>query len=345
MSKVTGRHIARLLSVDPSTVSRVLAGNSPAHRYDQRTVRRIRETASRLAYRPALAGRALRTGKTCLIGLLVSDIASPFFSELAGRIERHARTGQYRLLLCNTEESPAQQREHATQLLAAGVDGMIVAPSGADGLNEVLSAGVPLVTIDRPAKGLRVPHIGLDDRGAGEMLGQHLRGLGYHRIGVVTPPAQNDPGIDKRLAGLRRGLGGARAIAWCAECEPTESRQSAVVDLRSRLAGHNAVQALIGLNLLATLAAVRALADASLHIPGQIGLAGIDDFSAAPFLNPPVTVVSQPLEQIAATAVSVLMQWMENPNRKPPSTPPLLAPALTVRQSLRPLTESKQEHP
>ena len=91
MGRFTAKDVAALAGVDPSTVSRVLRGSTPQHRYDPATVRRVREAARQLAYIHSRAARALRTGQTKCIGLLISAIVNPFFAELAVCIDRHAR--------------------------------------------------------------------------------------------------------------------------------------------------------------------------------------------------------------------------------------------------------------
>ena len=332
-TRATARDVARLAGVDPSTVSRVLNRAFDQHSYSIETVARVRQAARQLRYRPSLAARGLRTGKTMLLGLVVSDIASPFFSELAARIERRARDHKYRLIVCNTDENPRWQEEHLAELVAHPVDGLIVSPTGAHGVREVLHAGVPLVTIDRQLSRPAVPHVGLDNLLAGRLLGEHLRCRGRRRVAVVTPPTQGQPVRPDRLEGLRQGLRPDGEIVWVQETSVLALHPGAKAQLRRRLQRAEAApDAIVGLTAVATLSAMAVLAERGLAFPEQIALAGIDDFPAAAVVRPAITVVAQPIDQIAAAALDALIRQIESPGQPVQST--ILEPALIKRDSV-----------
>jgi DNA-binding LacI/PurR family transcriptional regulator len=335
MHRTTANDVAAAVEVDPSTVSRVLHGNSPRHRYDPRTVRRIREAARRLGYRPSGTARALRTGKTTLIGLVVADIASPFFAELAGRVERHLGASGYRLVVCNTDEQPQRQGALIAELMSHPMEGLIVAPSGTEGLAEALAAGVALVTIDRPSRIKGIGHVGLDDELAGRMIGAHLTQLGYRQAGVILPDSPDDPGIGWRLMGLKQGLGIGGQILWTVP-GPRTSFSPDTSDAVCRRIREQKPDVLVGLNLASNLMALEAVSRLELEVPQQIGVTGIDDFPAAAFWRPPVTVAAQPIEQIADEAVKMLLDRIARPGETEARTQ-LLPPVMMERGSLRKL--------
>lgn len=340
MTRVKAKDVAQLAQVDPSTVSRVLGRNNSSHRYDPKTVERVREAARHLGYRPSGMARALRTGKTMLVGMVVADIANPFFAELAGRIERHIRAAGYRLLLCSAQEQGELQNEQFAELIHHPVAGLIVSPVAQDGLREATELGLPLITIDRPTTLKGVSHVGLDDVLAGRMLGEHLRDLGYDSVGVVMPETAGDPGIEQRLQGLQHGLGTGQ-IEWTVSAPQAtftfdDSHEATVSQVCQRFSAQP-TQAVVGLNLDANLIAVESLFRMDAEIPQRVGLAGIDDFPAAPFLRPPMTVVAQPLEEIAARAVAMLMEQINATTSTAPTRRQLLSPTLIKRGSLRQL--------
>ena len=342
MTRVKAKDVAQLAQVDPSTVSRVLGRGSSSHRYDPKTVERVREAARSLGYRPSGMARALRTGKTMLVGMVVPDIANPFFAELAGRIERHIRAAGYRLLLCSAQPHGEAQNEQFAELIHHPVAGLLVALVAQDGLREAAELKLPLLTIDRPTAIKGVSHVGLDDVLAGQMLGEHLRELGYGTVGVVMPESPGDPGIEQRLQGLRQGLG-AGQIAWTVSAPLvtfafSESHEATVQQVCQRF-GEQPTQAVVGLNLDANLIAVEALFRLKIEPPRHVGLAGIDDFPAAPFLRPPMTVVAQPLEAIATRAVAALMEQINATDSKTLAQTELLAPRLIKRGSLRDIAQ------
>ncbi len=332
-TRTTARDVARVAGVDPSTVSRVLNEAFDRHRYAPKTVARVRRAARQLDYRPSVAARALRTGKTMLLGLVVSDIANPFFAELAARVERRAREHRYRLLVCNTDEQPRRQAEQLAELVAHRVDGLIVSPTGAHGVRHALRAGVPLVTIDRRLSRPAVPHVTLDNLMAGRLLGEHLRERGRRRVAVVSPPIGGQPVRPDRLEGLRQGLGPDGKIVWLQETALLALDTGAKASLRQRLQGTAAKpDAIVGLTAISTQLAMAGLAEDGMAWPDQLALAGIDDFPAATLVHPAITVVAQPIGDIAAAALDALIRQIAEPDK--PVNSMILEPSLIARDSV-----------
>lgn len=332
MAHVTMKDVAAAVEMDPSTVSRVLYGTSKRHKYDPKTVTRIREAAKRLGYRPSNTARALRSGKTALIGLVVADIASPFFAELAGRIEGHLGSAGYRLVISNTGECADRQEESIEEMIQHPMDGAIVAPSGHAGLIKAKNSGLAIVTVDRPSGLDDIAHVGLDDRQAGQMIGERLRQRGYHRIGVILPDSPDDPGIAQRLQGLQDGLGKQGQVMWSVPGPRTSFAPDASNELCDRMQ-QQMPQALVGLNLTCNLTALAAISRLNLLVPQTIGLIGLDDFPTAAFWRPPITIVAQPIEQIAQQAVELLIEQI-NSSGQAAARNCLLPPVLMERGSL-----------
>ena len=336
MANVTAQDVARLAGVDPSTVSRVLNRSFSRHRYTPETVGRIRKAARQLGYRPSLAARALRTGNSMLVALVVSDIANPFFAELAGSAERHAREQGYRLIVCNTQENPKWQAEHISDLVSRGVDGLIISPSGSNGLTAAAKVDLPVVLIDRPAPKGNWLFVGLDNVKAGQLLSKHLAKLHYKRVGLVMPQVATDPTLKQRLEGFKRGFGSSGRIIWVARVPAGSAMQAqARVVVRSRIqSSRRWPEAIVGLTNTCTLGTIEAMVDLGITWGESVGLAGIDDFPAASLLRPAVTEAAQPIEQIAANAVRLLLAYMAKPKRPTGRKSVLLNPVFIRRDSL-----------
>lgn len=269
-----------------------------------------------------------------LVGLVVGDISNSFFGQLTRHIEGGLLEQGYRLLIGSSCENQDAQRDHLDEMLDRGVDAIVIAPTGEAGLSVAKRKGVPIVLIDRPLRRVSLPFVGIDNHLAGQLIGEHLCRLGYRRVGVVRPATKGDPTIGWRLEGLREGLGAAAAIAWE---YPHDIRND--YTSRERLARwlsevSNGVEVVVGLTDDATILAMEAARDARLQVPLDLGLAGIDDFRAAALLDPPLTVVAQPIEKIARSAVDCVLSVMRGAL---PGTPELLAPQLLQRGSLRQL--------
>lgn len=359
MARVTSRDVGRLAGVHPSTVSRVLNRSFSQHSYDPQTVERIERCARQLGYRPSHAARSLRMGRTMLMGVVVSDIANPFFGEIAALIERFARQEGYRTFICNTQDDPALQAEHLEDLAARQVDGIILSPSGIAGCDRVIQAGLPLVAIDRalgplPQQKETVPFVGLDSMLAGRLLGEHLQRLRKQRIGVVMPASEHDPTLEHRLSGLREGLGSSGQILWTESGTSQWLLRAGRKQLAERLAAASApLDAVVGLTNQATLMAIQAVGDLGWTPGHPVGIAGIDDFSAADILRPGITVVAQPVEEIARTATRLLVACMKQEGKRPAprAAPPIsrepiyLPPRLVARGSLGEAAEQQHSSP
>lgn len=327
----TAADVARRAGVDRSTVSRILNRSFREHRYNEQTIRAVEDAARHLNYRPSTTARALRIGKSMLVGILVGDIANSFFGQIAACVESQLRPHHYRLLIASTGEDAELQEQHIRDMLHRGVDGLIVSPCAMGGLGAAADAQVPAVLIDRPLKGSPWHYIGIDNHDAGRRIGEHLRERGYRKIGVVLPDTQADPTLRWRLQGLKTGLGGDARLMW-KHATPLRAGREARDALSQRLTqARRGVEAIVGLTNDCTLLALEASRDAKLRCPDELGLCGIDDFRAAELLDPPLTVAAQPVEAIARTAVEHLLAAMQG--RVQPA-PALLPPRLICRGSL-----------
>lgn len=330
--RATANDVARLAGVDRSTVSRILGRAFDQHRYAPDTIRAVERAAHELNYQPSAAARSLRTGRSMVVGLIVGDISNSFFGDLAAEIEPLLRAHRYRLMIGSTSEDPGVQAGQLEDMRRYNVDGIIISPACADGLNDAMLRRTPVVLIDRPLSRQRLPYVGIDNHNAGRILGEHLRSLGYRRVGVVMPRVENDPTISWRLQGLTVGLNGAEQIVWC-ERIPARIDHASYHKIVKRVLGtKGGVQAIVGLTNDCTITALEAAREIGLAVPDRIGLAGIDDFRAANLVDPPMTVVAQPIEAIAREAVDCLMSALSG---RPPNGDRLLGPELRVRRSLR----------
>ena len=188
----TIRDVAIRAGVSTSTVSRVVTGAVPV---DPTTEARVREAISALGYRPNLLARSLRRRATHTIGLVVPDIANPFFADIARIIEDAGFESGYSVILCNSDLSEEKQETYVDALLAKQVDGLILVSSGLvteeDGyalVERSRAAGVPCVVVDRDLGELPVDQVLVDNHVGGHQAAEHLIALGHRRIAMLTGP-------------------------------------------------------------------------------------------------------------------------------------------------------------
>lgn len=300
--------IAQRSGTSVSTVSRVL--NGKGHRISQDTHRRVMEAARELGYRPNPLARGLRLQKTMSIGLVMPDIANPFFAHVTRTIQREMHAHGYSLMVCNTNEDPVLEVEHIDLLQRNQVDGLIVMPVGKETahLEAVLDQQMPLVLFDRCFEHLSAHSVVLDNRKGGFMATDLLARHGHHRIGLVQGLVGTSTNTE-RLRGYRDAL--------IQHDLPFDPALVAGDDFRERngyaatkelLNLDNPPTALFAMGDLLALGALQALLEAQYAIPDDLSMVSFDEIDFAPVLFCPLTTIGQPREAMSKAAVNLLLE-------------------------------------
>ncbi len=188
---ITIKDIAREAGVSPALVSFVMSNNSAGsaiYRVSDDTSRKVLEVARRHNYKPNNSARALRSGRTNTIGVVLSDVANPFFAELARYMENHAYKYDYSVIIASTDENPEKEKRVIQVLLDKGVDGLIIVPcAGADDIiNEIATEGINAVLLDREVEGVELDSFILDNNEAARDITERLISKGASHIDMVS---------------------------------------------------------------------------------------------------------------------------------------------------------------
>ncbi|HEL3808713.1 TPA: LacI family DNA-binding transcriptional regulator [Stenotrophomonas maltophilia] len=298
--------VARVAGVSKSTVSRVLGGGPVSEAVRGRVEAAIRQTG----YHPNLQARRLRARHTGIIGLIVADIRNPFFTALIRAVEEVAYREGLRVTLCNTDEDPEREALYLQLMHEERISGLIFAPTRTTvGRLERLILDYPTVLVDRAAPGGSIDSVVLDNPAAMAGLVEHLVARGYRRIGGLfgstsTTAAERRDGY---LAAMRtHGL-----QPDYREVEPTAEAAIATVD--QWLAGPSRPEALVASNSLLLMGALKAARSAGLAIPGALALAGFDNERWTELVEPGITVIEQPVEEMGRAAMSLLLERLRAP--------------------------------
>ncbi|MBA0428651.1 MULTISPECIES: LacI family DNA-binding transcriptional regulator [Stenotrophomonas] len=298
--------VARVAGVSKSTVSRVLGGGPVSEAVRGRVEAAIRQTG----YHPNLQARRLRARHTGIIGLIVADIRNPFFTALIRAVEEVAYREGLRVTLCNTDEDPEREALYLQLMHEERISGLIFAPTRTTvGRLERLTLDYPTVLVDRAAPGGSIDSVVLDNPAAMAGLVEHLVARGYRRIGGLfgstsTTAAERRDGY---LAAMRtHGL-----QPDYREVEPTAEAAIATVD--QWLAGPSRPEALVASNSLLLMGALKAARSAGLAIPGALALAGFDNERWTELVEPGITVIEQPVEEMGRAAMSLLLERLRAP--------------------------------
>ena len=308
----TIRDVARAAGVSVTTVSHAFSGRRPV---SAPVRRRVAAASHRLAYRPSHLAQAMVTGRSRTVGLIVPDIANPFFPEVARGVEDAAADRGYSVFLADSELDHREEQRYVDLFEDKGVDGMIYlagTPMLGPALSRVAASETPLVLVDEDlaVEGPRCGFVGVDNRGGGRLAARHLLELGHRRFAVIAGPALL-PTAAARLDGFLHELEQAGIGAPEVETAGSyvfEDGRTAFAALQRR---GGAFDALFCANDLLALGAVTAAQEAGLTVPGDLSVVGFDDIFFARLSYPGLTTVTQPMRQIGREAAVLLIDLIE----------------------------------
>lgn len=296
--------VAEQAGVSVATVSRVLSGSARV-RPDFHA--RVMAAVADLGYQPNRLARNLRRQTTETIGVVVSDIENPHFTQMVRAVEDAAYRRGFRVLLCNTDETPEKQRVYLDILAAERVVGVILAPSNADGeeIGQLIDRGIPLVAFDRMVDDPRADSVYVDNIAGAHRATEHLLRAGHTAIGFVSGNETIQTGRD-RLAGYQETMRAwglkPRSAAGVFRIDQAATATARLLDETPPLT------ALIVANNLMTIGALRTLRARGLRVPNDVALVAMDDPFWAELLEPPLTALAQPVRSMAESAVRLLFE-------------------------------------
>ncbi|MEV0040990.1 LacI family DNA-binding transcriptional regulator [Streptomyces sp. NPDC056909] len=305
-NRPTMKDVAARAGVGLKTVSRVVNAE-PGVTPD--TERRVQEAIEALGFRRNDSARVLRKGRTASIGLVLEDLADPFYGPLNRAVEEVARAHGALLINGSSAEDPEREQELVLALCARRVDGLIVIPAGHDHryLEPEIKAGVATVFVDRPAGRIDADTVLSDSFGGARSGAAHLIAGGHRRIGFIGDQPRIHTAIE-RLRGYRTAMADAGLAIhddWVSLGTTAPERvRDAVIAM---LAGPEPVTAIFAGNNRVTVTAVRVLA--AHHRP--VAFVGFDDIELADLLNPGVTVIAQDAATLGRTAAERLFSRLD----------------------------------
>lgn len=304
--------VARRARVSLKTVSRVV-NHEPGVAPD--TMERVRATIEALSFRRHDGAAHLRRGgATASLGVVLMDVADPFYSALTRAVEEVATDHGFLVFAGSSDEDVDRERKLALALCARRVDGLLVVPAGTDQryLRAEVSAGTPVVFVDRPAVGVSADTVLVDNAGGVRAAVEHLASYGHRRIAFLG----DNPAIytaRERLRGFEQGMaalgrsGDARLVEMGPHTAP--SVRAALIRFRS---DRRPATALITGNNRITVLALRVLATMRAWRPAVIGF---DDLELADLLRPSLTVIEQDAAELGRIAAELLFSRIAGDRR------------------------------
>jgi len=311
----TLRDVAARAGVSAITVSRAL--NNTGY-VSPDTRRRIYAAVAELDYVPNAVASSLRSSKTQLLALLLTDIGNPFWTTVARAVEDVAMESGYGVLLCNTDEDRAKEASYLDRLLRRQIDGLVVAPTSesTEILSNLKNRQVPFVLVDRLVSGVEADNVRGDSRQGAYEMTMHLLSTGYRRIAMLTGPLTVST-AEERVAGYLHAHAGYGVspdpdLIFYGSYRAIWSFQVT----QEIMANNSRPDAIFAANNFIALGVLEALRVMGFRVPEDVAVVCFDDTPQYTTSPPFLTTVVQPAQELGKVAARLLLDRLADPDRE-----------------------------
>lgn len=312
MGRITVKDIARLLNINPSTVSRALKDHPDI---SQDTINKVKKVAKDLGYEPNLQAISFRNRKSRLIGLIIPDMNMYFFPAVIQAIEERVRAENYNLLVLHSNNSLKGERDNTKICERLGVEGLLVSVSAQSEdlghFEELTERGVPVVLFDRIVDRQDFPIVCIDDVEVAKKLVHHLYDRGYRKIcGAFDDPhlsisRSRQEGYEKMLTELGIELR-SDWIFHADSSEEAERKMSEVLELPER------PDAVFSMSDQLLVGIMQACLAKGINIPDDMGIASISNGLVPNFWQPQITYMHHSGEEVGTVSADVLFNMIRD---------------------------------
>lgn len=311
MTPASIKDVAEKAGCSTATVSRVLSGSG----YISAGAKaKVLAAVAELDYRPNRFARSLRSRKSRVLGLILSDIRNPFFSAISRAVEDVAMAAGYSTIICNTDEDSVKEARYLELMAEEKVAGILLSPTqaGFKHLNATVKSLPPMALIDRKPPGIGVDSVVIDNHEASRKLAKSLIDGGYGRIAGIFG-SKSFTGSERQKgfeAAFSKNPGKLAGVFQAPAFEEEGERL-----MNEILAIRPAVDAVMCSSALLATGAYNTLKRQGIRMPQDMGFACFDDLAWASFVDPSVTVIRQPAATIGQTAAELLIKRIDDERR------------------------------
>ncbi|MEO6499411.1 MAG: substrate-binding domain-containing protein [Mucilaginibacter sp.] len=321
--------IANQLSISKTTVSFILNGRAQEKRISAELVERVLKLVKEVGYKPNSLAKSLRTGKSNIIGLMVEDISNPFFAIIARLIEDRAYQNGYKIIYCSTYNDTEKTKDLIGMFRDRHVDGYIIAPPEGieDEISSLLKDNLPVVLFDRYLPLVDTDYITVNNLFSAYNATQHLIGQGYKNIAFLTF-FSNQSQMQDRAKGYKMALKENNLKPILKELVFNQNAKYLVEPITAFLKKRKDIDAIIfGTNHIGT-CGLKVINNLGLKIPKDLAVVSFDDSDVYELHSPPITAIAQPIEEIADSVITTLL------NKLNPSSVAAKSHAITLHTEL-----------
>lgn len=328
------RELSAIVGLSVSTVSRVLNGKAQEFRISEKAAEKIKNAAIEYNYAPSNIARGLKISKTSTIGLVIPDVANPFFASLARYAEIKLREKGYSLIFGDSLDNTDIENDILNLWINRKVEGIIISPVGYDSkyINELAKKDIPVVLVDRHFPDTSLPYVTTNNIKGGRMAAQLFLKYGHTRVACIQG-LRNITANNERLRGFREVFH-EYGIELSEEYIPGDdfSSENGYHSTQNLLTLQAPPTAIFTLGNYISLGCIKAIKETEKKIPQDISLIAYDEQVYSQFLATPLTTIRQPIEQMAFEAVNMLLNIINGKKIKRKQI--ILDPELIVRESV-----------
>ena len=326
------KDVAKLAGVSHGTVSNVIRGKETV---SPQRVEKVMNAIKELNYEVNAVARSLKNKKTKIIGVIVGNAKSIFYSTLANYIEEIANKYGYNIILSNSDYCEDKELEHLKVLKTVQVDGIILTPTGKNSkyVNKLLKSGTKVILLDRLIKKVHCDFVKVNNVNGAYLAVKHLIEQGFKKIGIISGYIEITTGkerLDGYLKALKEyGIKKDENLIKFGNFKKDDGYSLTYELINSK----TKPDALFVTILDMTLGSLKAINKLNLRIPKDIAIVGFDDHQFSSLLNPPLTTVHQPMRELGFKAAEMLIKKIENSEKSKKSQSVVLDPKLIIRKS------------
>lgn len=315
MKRLSLKDVARMAGVAPSTVSFVLNGKARQMRISDELATKVMAVVKKTGYQPHHVAVNLRTGQSKTLGLIVESISGSFFAALARVIESEADRFGYKIVYCSTENNASKGSELIRMLSRQQVDGYLITPAAGmeKDIQQLLAHKRPVVLMDSYFPELEVPYVLINNYDGVKEGMEHLIEKGYNKIGFITVDMELIQ-VQQRMQGYKETLR-AHGIPvrnkQILKLSYNSPREEAIALIQGFIRANKDMNAIFFSTNYLGILGLESISGMGLKIPGDLAMICFDDHDIFRLYPPGITVVQQPIEEIAKTAMSLLMQQLD----------------------------------
>lgn len=341
--KLSIRDIAEQLNISKTAVSFILNGKAKEKRISIELTERVLKHVEEKGFRPNQLAKSLSTGKTMMIGLMVEKISDYFFSKVAYHIEELAYKNGYKIIYCSTENNEHKTKELINMFRDRHIDGYIITPPAGieDDVQELIQDNLPVVLFDRYFPETATDYVVLDNFKGSYSAVNHLIERGFSEIAFVQLDSEQTQMKD-RESGYLTAMEENGLLCSILKIPFGQDSEATVSNLIAFMKKNEKKEAVLFATNYLAISGIQALNQLKMKIPDDVAVVAFDDHDIFVTYNPTITVVAQPVDEMAKALINVLLDKLENSQKKPGLQQIVISPKLICRDSTQPKLKPKK---